>query len=468
MNELVASMVVILISVAVGLPLIHRFPSGDHSLLKASLALHVLASISLVLLYTAYYAAEGGDILNYHRNGVLLADAVWEDPFPRSWQLILAVFQQPSQLPFPLFGGQSGTGTMSAVTALLMMFMGNSLYGACLALGFASFVGKLWLFEAIAGTLAPQYRRRVLVATMLVPSVVFWSSGLMKESFALLGVCLVVAGVRRVIRGQVYAAVTALIGAVMIGLIKPYILLPAVMASAVWYYADKAIDPRQGFTFQPGYLVIGAIGGVVGYLAAATIFPEFAINSVADSAATRRELSFGDGGGSVYSLGDTSNRTLSGQIVYAPAALLTTLFRPTIFEVRNPLMLISALETTVLTFLLVSAAWQRRVRSLYLSVTRSPVLLFCLAFTLLLSVGIGLGTTNFGTLSRYRIPVMPFFATLVMVWSGGEAVAATLAEKKQASPQDGGAPVQRRRGGAPPAGVGVPRRRRGAATVVAG
>jgi hypothetical protein len=463
-NELVASMVVILVSVAVGLPLIHRFPREDHQLLKGSLLLHMIASVSLVLLYTAYYAAEGGDILNYHRNGVLLADAVWEDPIPRTWQLVLALFQQPSQLPFPLFGGQSGTGTMSAVTSLLMMFMGNSLYGACLALGFASFVGKLWLFDAFASTLPASYRKRILVATMLVPSVVFWSAGLMKESFALLGVCFVVAGVRRVIRGEIYAALTALFGAVLIGLIKPYILLPAVMASAVWFYADKAIDPKQGFTFQPGYLVLGAIGGVVGYLAAASIFPEFAITSVADSAATRRELSFGDGGGSVYSLGDTSNRTLSGQIIYAPAALITTLFRPTLLEVRNPLMLISALETTVLTVLLVSSLWKRRLRSIYTSVVRSPVLLFCLAFTLLLSVGIGLGTTNFGTLSRYRIPVMPFFATLVMVWSGTEGVAAVAASKAAGAPDTSPVPGRRRSSPAAPG----PRRRPRPRPVVAG
>lgn len=423
MNDLVAAMVVILISVAVGMPLIHRYRSEDHQLLKLSFVFHMLAAVALVLLYTAYYAAEGGDILNYHRNGVLLADAVWEDPFPRTWQLVRAVFQQPSELPFPLFGGQSGTGTLSAVTALLMMFMGNSLYGACLALAFASFVGKLLLFDAIAASLPVAYRRRILVATMLVPSVVFWSSGLMKESFALLGVCLVVAGVRKVTHGQVYAAVTALVGAVLIGLIKPYILLPAVIASAVWFYAEKAIDPVRGLTFRPGYLLLGILGGAAGYVAAASIFPEFGITAVADSAATRRELSFGDGGGSVYSLGDTTNRTLGGQIVYAPAALVTTLFRPTLLEVRNPLMLISALETTVLSVLLASALWKRRLRAIYHAVARSPVLLFCVSFTLLLAVGIGLGTTNFGTLSRYRIPVMPFFAALVMVWSGPDALA---------------------------------------------
>ena len=42
-------------------------------------------------------------------------------------------------------------------------------------------------------------------------------------------------------------------------------------------------------------------------------------------------------------------------------------------------------------------------------------MLFCAVFTLALALGTGLASTNMGTLSRYRAPMMPFFFVLLMV-----------------------------------------------------
>jgi hypothetical protein len=46
-------------------------------------------------------------------------------------------------------------------------------------------------------------------------------------------------------------------------------------------------------------------------------------------------------------------------------------------------------------------------------VTR-PFLGFCAVFVLLFGTGVGLATTNLGTLVRYRMPLIPFFAVLLV------------------------------------------------------
>jgi hypothetical protein len=95
--------------------------------------------------------------------------------------------------------------------------------------------------------------------------------------------------------------------------------------------------------------------------------------------------------------------------------LLTSLFRPALFEVRNPLMLANALETTVLTFLFVRIFFTRNLGSVRRQIANDPFLVFCVVFVIAFGIAVGLTSTNLGTLSRYRSPILPFFAVLLLV-----------------------------------------------------
>ena len=76
-------------------------------------------------------------------------------------------------------------------------------------------------------------------------------------------------------------------------------------------------------------------------------------------------------------------------------------------------MVFSGLEITVLLVLLVRAI-RRSGGSLVRAILQTPVLLFSLVFVIVFGVAVGLVTTNMGTLSRYRLPLMPFYVTLVL------------------------------------------------------
>jgi hypothetical protein len=96
--------------------------------------------------------------------------------------------------------------------------------------------------------------------------------------------------------------------------------------------------------------------------------------------------------------------------VYAPLALFAALFRPVIFEARNLLMLANALETTFLTLLLARILLTRDLLRVRGQIMDDPFLVFCMVFVLALGVAVGLASTNLGTLSRYRAPILPFLA----------------------------------------------------------
>ncbi len=69
-------------------------------------------------------------------------------------------------------------------------------------------------------------------------------------------------------------------------------------------------------------------------------------------------------------------------------------------------MLLSALESLamlVLTFIIVFR------RAGLLRTLAKPDIVFCLTFTIIYAFAVGVSTFNFGTLARYKIPLLPFF-----------------------------------------------------------
>jgi hypothetical protein len=97
----------------------------------------------------------------------------------------------------------------------------------------------------------------------------------------------------------------------------------------------------------------------------------------------------------------------------APQAINVALFRPYLWEVRNPLMFISAIESfVILLFTLYVFFVQRHV---FFKMLLDPNVIFCLLFCLTFAFAVGISTYNFGTLSRYRIPMLPFYVMALVL-----------------------------------------------------
>ena len=116
------------------------------------------------------------------------------------------------------------------------------------------------------------------------------------------------------------------------------------------------------------------------------------------------------GDGSGYTLGELDGSWQS-MLSLAPQAINISLFRPYLWEVQNPLMLLSALEALVLLTLTSYIIWRARWE-LY-TYLQTPDVLFCLVFATVFAFAVGVSTFNFGTLSRYKIPMMPYFLLML-------------------------------------------------------
>jgi hypothetical protein len=119
------------------------------------------------------------------------------------------------------------------------------------------------------------------------------------------------------------------------------------------------------------------------------------------------------GDGSGYTLGNLDG-TWQSMILLAPSAINVSLFRPYFWEVNNPLMALSAIESFVALLFTIFVLF--RVRTEIFSYLRSEVI-FCIVFALIFAFGVGISTYNFGTLSRYKVPLLPFYwSALVIIY----------------------------------------------------
>lgn len=99
-----------------------------------------------------------------------------------------------------------------------------------------------------------------------------------------------------------------------------------------------------------------------------------------------------------------------GILKISPAAFLNSLVRPHIFEAKNPLMLLSALENSVIVIVLLFACF-------FFKKPETPhLLIFCCTIVVFLFVLVGITTAILGASVRYKIPALPFLLiSLLMI-----------------------------------------------------
>ncbi|UOQ76189.1 hypothetical protein MUN84_16540 [Hymenobacter sp. 5516J-16] len=78
-------------------------------------------------------------------------------------------------------------------------------------------------------------------------------------------------------------------------------------------------------------------------------------------------------------------------------------------------MLLSALEASLFIWLTVSLFYKTGIGKGFALILGTPILLFCFLFAIVFAIGVGINSGNFGTLVRYKIPLMPFYLAALYI-----------------------------------------------------
>ena len=424
MNELVSSILVVLVMCGILLATQKSWEPAERPYLWGCLLLHFVAATSMVVITRDVYS--GGDLLGYHEFGRVVSSRLADDFLTVGPMVIGLIFQSHEPLPIEGAVVGSSTGSMQGIATVLGYLLNNSLYAECLAMAGATTFATFAIYRVLRHAMPSVSWSRLCVGCLLLPSTIYWSSGLLKEPVALTGLGMMVHGGYRLVAYRRYASgfIWFATGTIMVGLLKGYLLPPFGLAAGAWLIVRGAKQRGSDIFSNSRNLIIGVALAASATILVGALLPRFAPENLAEEAAKLQEIGERVRGGSSYSLGGGED-VRGNQVSLLPLALATVLFRPALFEARSALMLFNSLETTALTILWFMLLARRGIVGTLRAMMDEPGYIFCATFTLGLAVGVGLTTTNLGTLSRYRMPLMPFYAVTLLCLTAPRRTALT-------------------------------------------
>lgn len=383
-----------------------------------ALTLKIIGAIAVGVIYQFYY--KGGDTFNYFTHG---SQHIWE-AFLESPILGLKILMSggeysPENYKYAsriLFFQNESSFFIIRVSAILGLFTFHTYSSIAILFAILSFVG-LWAMYYGLNKLFPTQHKSFAIAIFFIPSVFFWGSGLLKDTITLgaLGLATYCIIMLFFIKKNYFLNILLLFGAFyLIYNVKIYILICFIPAVITWLFLNfknKFKSPIMRAGILPLLIFI------------AILFSYFAVNQVVEdnkrysldnlattAAITAYDIRFWTGrdAGSGYTLGELDG-TLESMLRLTPSAINVTLFRPYLWEANNPLMIISALESLFFLLFSIYIIVVAGVFKTFKIIFQEPIVAFCLIFAISFAFAVGVSTFNFGTLVRYKIPMVPYY-----------------------------------------------------------
>lgn len=386
----------------------------------------VIGAIALGLIYQFYYG--GGDTFNYYLDCSKMWDIFTENPAiwiqmlftkagnydvnPLLYNALRKIyfFQDPTSYLMVQFG------------TVISIFTFNTYSTMAISYALLSFSGAWALFQTLC-RMYPHLHWQFALSLLFLPSIFFWSSGFMKDTltFGALGwlfYSLYGLFIKR--ESFILNIIIIMISIYIIRSIKVYILLSFLPSFFFWIFLHyrKAIRSQALRLFITPILLSALLPLALNSIQIITAEDErYQLDNLVTTTQVSAEwikYSGQQDQGSVYDLGDFDG-SLGNLLIKFPQAVWLCLFRPYIWEARNPVMLLSALEATFFLLLSFYVLFTSNPLQLIKTVRQQPFIIFCLVFSISFGFGVAIATYNFGSLARYKIPLLPFYLVAIFI-----------------------------------------------------
>ena len=385
----------------------------------------ILGAIFISLIYRYYYG--WGDTALYHMHAKVINSAFDEDP--SKWYNLLFRIPEWYEGAYAKYITKMewyeapAEYTVCAIIAVIMIFTFNTFLPTAIILAAIAYTGIWALFRTFA-TRYPDYTKYIAIATLFIPSTIMWGSGIFKDTICMFSLGWMTYGAMRLLINRDFRFRTVAITVVsfmLLATIKVYILIAFIPAIIFWIlatYSDKIKNGFVRFIMTTMVIAVCAGGFVVVMQKYSEVFGKYSLDRIAKTSyliSSYIQEQSGDEG-SAYNLGDIEP-TAAGMLKKFPAAVNVTLFRPYIWETRKIIQFVNAFEATILMLLTLKVIFSVGLKNFWKAIAKDPTIQFCLIFTLIFAFAVGISSGNFGTLSRYRIPCLPFYGlTLVLIY----------------------------------------------------
>jgi hypothetical protein len=381
---------------AITLPLLARQSERERDrrlfwLLAFALVLKLGAG--LVADYVAFDVYGGSaDAADYHRQGVEVAERFRAGNFDPGMDKVTG-----SQFPILLNG-------------IIYTITGPTRLGGFLVHAWLGFLGLFFFYRAFVIAVPDGRRRSYARLLFFLPSQIFWSSLIGKDSWMVFALGIAAIGIARILTGRMgRGLLVAGVGLWFASLVRPHVagIAAIALAGAVVVRRPRA-ELRQIAPIAKAFsLVVVCVLAVMLVGQAQRFLEDSGIDTRKGFAEALNQASRGAAfGGSVFV--PTPVRSPSS----VPGAAIAVLFRPFITETENAQTFLAALEGTFLLALtLMRFRWGLAALR---SMRRQPYVAYSLVFTGIFVFAFS-SFANFGLLVRQRTQVMPLFLVLIAV-----------------------------------------------------
>ncbi|WP_210466229.1 hypothetical protein [Rufibacter roseolus] len=391
----------------------------------SALSVKLIGAISLGLIYQFYYGAgkPTGDTFNYFNHIKIVHSAFSESPslglklLFSSGEYDAATINYTSRMRWYTSSTEFFVVKFGSIISLLAF---NTYSVIALFYALISFSG-IWAMYSTFYKLYPSLHKNLAFAIFFLPSVFFWGSGLMKDSITLGALGWLFYGFYQGFiekKRFLLSLLAIIISFYVIFMVKVYIILSFLPPALFWVFNENSSRIKNNFLrsiAKPFFLITGAIIAVIGALNITEGDERYDVDKIGERTKINSDyLTKYQENNSAYNIGEFDGSIVSMMAV-APQAINVALYRPYLWEVRNPVMLLSAIESFIFIILTLKLFFKAGFFKTIKRIVSLPVVNFSILFTIILAFAVGTNSGNFGTLVRYKIPFMPFYLSALFI-----------------------------------------------------
>lgn len=386
----------------------------------------VLGGVVFSFIYFYYYG--GGDTVSYFYSAVSLSKLAAKDPYGYLNVVFGAAsienrtfFDMDTGWPYGYVYYDPRSFFVIKTISPLVLFTLNSYLVTTIALAALSYSG-VWNCYRTFVSYFPSLDREMAIAFLFMPSVIFWGSAILKDTFTLSATCWWIYCTdqlyfkKRSVTSNVFGL---FLSATVIIVMKPYIFMVLFPVTLLWVFHSR-ISAIRSVLIKFFLLPVATISLMVISINVlewmGDRLDKFSLDRALKTieviqADMKREQQYGKG---YFDIGELDGTWL-GVLSKFPVATNAAFFRPYVWEANSPTMLISALENLWLMVLVFLMLLRTRFLFFVRCMFGSPLVMLSLVFAILFGFTVGVTTPNFGALVRFKIPLIPLLVAGVYI-----------------------------------------------------
>lgn len=297
------------------------------------------------------------------------------------------------------------------ILAIFNVFSFGHYYINVILYSFITLFGPMALYRVMQDVF-PKKKLAVLLATFLVPSFIYWTSGLHKDGIIFVGFAFIAFNFYFGLKEKNFTVRRVLMSAfgllLVLGL-RNFYIIPLVPAMLAWVLASR-LKYKPVLIYSAVYIFF-----IIMFFTARYVDPKFNFpGAVVDKQQSFLKLT----GASTIQV-NALKPTVGSFLLNTPQALSLTIIRPYPGDVHHLLSLAAAIEIAFLILLfLIFLFWRTN------GTTLNSFILFCLFFSFSVLLMIGYSVNNLGAIVRYRSVILPFLIVPIVAKINWQRVSA--------------------------------------------